>query len=511
MTEYLLGIDIGTSGAKALLLRLDGTIAASQTQPYPLYSPQPSWAEQDPEDWWQATVQSIHGVLQQAGAKGNEIESIGLTGQMHGLVLLDKTGKVLRPCILWNDQRSALQCDQATQKIGLDEVLRLTANRILPGFTAPKLLWVRENEPQVYANIAKVLLPKDYIRYRLTGVFAGDVTDASGTSLFDVRQRSWSEAMLKFLEVPRGWLPEVTESVEISARISTLGARETHLVQGTPVVAGAGDQAAQAVGSGIVREGVLSATVGTSGVVFAASDQFRMQAEGRLHAFCHAVPGMWHLMGVMLSAGGSLRWFRDAFCQAEKEQAAQTGQEVYDLLMAQAEQAPAGSEGLLFLPYLTGERTPYPDPDARGVFFGFSLRHTKSHATRAVIEGVAFGMRDSLELVKCEGIQAEEIILSGGASRSPLWRQILADVFGKPVTMLSSEEGGAYGAALLAGAGAGVYPSVETASQATLKVAGRVEPGQDTAVYEKYYQRYRSLYPALVGEFKAMAKVIGKA
>jgi xylulokinase len=510
MAAYLLGIDVGTSGSKAILIDATGAVKASATTEYPLYTPQPLWAEQNPSDWWAATVSSIKCVLQEEGVSPADVAGVGLTGQMHGLVLLDAQGEVLRPCIMWNDQRTAAQCAAITAKVGLENVLRLTGNPILPGFTAPKIVWVRENEPEVYANVAKALLPKDYVRYRLTGGFFGEVSDASGTSMFDVGQRQWSDEMLQALEVPRAWLPEVTESPEVSARISAGAAAETGLLEGTPVVGGGGDQAAQAVGTGIVAEGVVSATLGTSGVVFAASDSYRVEPQGRLHAFCHAVPGMWHLMGVMLSAAGSFRWYRDTLADVERAQEAETGRDAYDILTEAAAEVAPGCEGLLFLPYLTGERTPYPDPNARGVFFGLTLRHGKAHMTRAVLEGVSYGLLDSLELMRALGLSIEQVRASGGGARSSLWRQILADVFEAEIVTVNVTEGAAYGAALLAGVGAGVYPSVNAACEAAIQLTGQTEPGPAVSIYADYYPRYRALYPALAPEFAAIAEVVNR-
>jgi xylulokinase len=510
MAAYLLGIDVGTSGSKAILIDAAGAVKASVTTEYPLYTPQPLWAEQNPSDWWAATVSSIKRVLQEEGVKPADVAGVGLTGQMHGLVLLDAQGEVLRPCIMWNDQRTAVQCAAITEKVGLENVLRLTGNPILPGFTAPKIVWVRENEPEVYANVAKALLPKDYVRYRLTGGFFGEVSDASGTSMFDVGQRQWSDEMLQALEVPREWLPEVTESPEVSARISAGAAAETGLLEGTPVVGGGGDQAAQAVGTGIVAEGVVSATLGTSGVVFAASDSYRVEPQGRLHAFCHAVPGMWHLMGVMLSAAGSFRWYRDTLAEVERAQEAETGRDAYDILTEAAAEVAPGCEGLLFLPYLTGERTPYPDPNARGVFFGLTLRHGKAHMTRAVLEGVSYGLLDSLELMRALGLSIEQVRASGGGARSSLWRQILADVFDAEIVTVNVTEGAAYGAALLAGVGAGVYADVFSACEAALRLTGRTEPGPAVSIYADYYPCYRALYPALAPEFTAIAEVVSR-
>ena len=508
--SYLLGIDVGTTGSKALLAGTDGAVKASATAEYPMFTPQPLWAEQNPADWWAATVTSIRRVLKEGGVGPGQVAGVGLTGQMHGLVLLGADGEVLRPCIMWNDQRTAAECAAITKEVGPKKVLQLTGNPVLPGFTAPKVAWVREHEPQVYERVAKVLLPKDYVRYRLTGGFFSEVSDASGTSMFDVGRRKWSEEMLMALDVPREWLPEVTESPVVSAHVSASAAAETGLLQGTPVVGGGGDQAAQAVGTGTIAEGVVSATLGTSGVVFAASEAYRMEPEGRLHAFCHAVPGTWHLMGVMLSAAGSFRWYRDAVGDLERAQAAESGRDAYDLLTEAAAGVPPGCEGLLFLPYLSGERTPYPDPNARGVFFGLTLQHRKAHLTRAVLEGVTYGLRDSLELMRTLGLSIEQVRASGGGARSPLWRQILADVFDTEIVTVNVTEGAAYGAALLAGVGAGAYPGVAKACEAAIRVTGRTEPGPAVAAYTDYYPRYRALYPALAPEFEAIARVVSK-
>jgi xylulokinase len=500
---YLLGIDIGTSGAKALLMDERGAVVASATGDYPMSTPRPLWAEQDPADWWRATVEAIRQVL--AGRDPAQVVGVGLTGQMHGLVLLDERGEVLRPCIMWNDQRTGPQCEAITQRLGLPRLLDLIANPVLPGFTAPKIVWVRENEPDVYARAAQVLLPKDYIRYRLTGEYATEVSDASGTALLDVRNRHWSAEMLDALDIPHEWMPPVYESPEVSARISRGAAEATGLRDGTPVVGGGGDQAAGAVGSGIVRQGTVSVVLGTSGVVFAATESFLTEPQGRLHAFCHAVPGRWHLMGVMLSAAGSLRWYRDTFGGEEMARAAASGADVYDLLTEEASRAPAGSEGLLFLPYLTGERTPYPDPDARGVFFGLTLRHGKEHTVRSVLEGVAYGLRDSVELMRGMGVRVDQVRASGGGAHSPLWRQILADVLDSEIVLTGVTEGAPYGAALLAGVGAGVYRDVDEAVGAAIELTERVEPGPDRDVYSDYYQVYRELYPALAPQFRKVS------
>jgi xylulokinase len=510
MTEYLLGIDVGTTGSKALLVDVDGAPKASATSEYPMYTPHPLWAEQDPSDWWAATVQSIRRVLDESSVQPNQVVGVGLTGQMHGLVLLDAQGEALRPCIMWNDQRTAVQCAEITQKVGAGNLLQLTGNVVLPGFTAPKILWVREHEPEVYARVAKVLLPKDYARYALTGGFFSEVSGASGTSLFDVGRRQWSDEVLEALEIPRQWLPEVTESPEVSAYISASAAGDTGLLEGTPVVGGAGDQPAQAVGTGIVAEGIVSATLGTSGVVFAASDAYRVEPEGRLQAYCHAIPGIWQLMGVMLSAAGSFRWYRDTLAGQEQAQARETGRDAYDLLTEAAASVPPGCEGLIFLPYLMGERHPHPDPNARGVFFGLTLRHEKAHLTRAVLEGVTYGLRDLLDLIHALGVSIEQVRASGGGAQSRLWRQILADVFDTEIAVVNVTEGAAYGAALLAGVGAGVYGSVVEACERTIQVTERAQPGPAAAVYADYYPRYQALYPALASEFQTITEVVAR-
>jgi xylulokinase len=507
MPTNLLGIDISTTGAKALIIDGRGDVIASATTEYPLSTPRPLWSEQSPADWWRGACTSIQAALKKARLTGDDVSGVGLTGQMHGLVMMDKSGQVLRPAILWNDQRTGPQCAEITDKVGgLGKLLELTGNAVLPGFTAPKIVWVRENEPEVYDRTAHILLPKDYVRYCLTGEYATEVSDASGTSLLDVAHRRWSDAMLSALDISKDWLPRCAESPEVSGLISAAAAQATGLKAGTPVVGGGGDQAAQAVGSGIVGSGIISVTSGTSGVVFAHSEKFAAEAQGRLHAFCHAVPGKWHLMGVMLSAGGSFRWLRDCLGEPERSTALLTGDDPYDLLTREASRAPVGSEGLLFLPYLTGERTPYPDPQARGAFIGLTVRHAKSHIVRSVLEGVSFGLRDSLELIKGLGVPIEQVRASGGGARSSLWRQIQADVFGTELVLVNVTEGAAYGAALLAGVGAGIFASVKEAVAQTVRVTDRTPPIADNVrQYEKLYPMYRSLYPALQSTFHALA------
>jgi xylulokinase len=502
---YLLGIDVGTTGTKTVLIQENGQVLATATEEYPLHTPRPNWSEQDPVDWWRAVCASVRSVLGKVPHAAARIAGIGLSGQMHGAVFLDKKQQIIRPAILWNDQRTAEECAEITARVGASRLMELASNPALTGFTAPKILWLRKHEPKHYERVRTVLLPKDYVRFRLTGTFATEVSDASGTLLFDVKGRKWSKELLEMLEIPREFLPDCAESPIVTAKVSRLAAEETGLREGTPVVGGGGDQAAGAVGTGVVSEGIISSTLGTSGVVFAFADKPETDPQGRLHTFCHAVPGKWHMMGVMLSAGGSLRWFRDALCQEETTRAKEQGIDVYDLLTAAAASVPPGAEGLIFLPYLAGERTPYPDPHARGVFIGLSLRHTKAHLVRAVLEGVTFGMRDSLEIMREQHIQAQQIRASGGGGRSALWRQIQADVFAAPVTSINVEEGPAFGVALLAGVGTGLYASVPEACQATIRVVSETKPRAEvTAVYEQYYRIYRSLYPLLRDTFAAV-------
>ena len=489
---YLLGLDISTTGAKALIVDERGAVIASHTTPQPISTPRPLWSEQNPSDWWDGIAASIRAALAASGVTGEQIAAVGLTGQMHGLVLMDAAGAVLRPAILWNDQRTQAQCDYITEKIGFERLIQLTGNRALTGFTAPKILWVRQHEPDVYARAAHFLLPKDYIRYKLTGEYAIDVSDAAGTSLLNVAERRWSREVVRELEIPEAWLPRTVEGPEISGTVHAQAAAETGLKAGTPVVGGGGDQAAGAVGVGAVRPGVIGLVVGTSGVVFAPLDRYAYEPAGRLHAFCHAVPGMWHFMGVMLSAAGSLQWFRDTLAPGES----------FDDLLRPAAAVEPGSDGLLFLPYLTGERTPHPDPLARGAFVGLTVRHTRAHMARAVLEGVAFGLKDAFELIAEAGLPGDiEVRVSGGGARSPLWRQIMADALGATLVTTNSTEGAAFGAALLAAVGVGVYPDVMTACAQTIRTADPVAPGPQAGAYDRSYKLYRGLYPALKETF----------
>jgi xylulokinase len=507
---YLMGIDVSTTGCKALIINEKGEGVASMVHEYPLSAPRPNWSEQAPVDWWQATVHSIREALEEAEIKGADIACLGLSGQMHGLVLLDKSDRVLRPAILWNDQRTGAECDDMARIIGRERLIEITCNPPLTGFTAPKILWVKKHEPEVYDKVAHILLPKDYIRYRLTGALATEVSDASGTLLFDVPGRCWSEKLLQKLGIDRRLLPDSFESPEVSGKISAAAAEETGLAEGTPVVGGGGDQAAGAVGNGIVKTGAISATIGTSGVVFAFSDSPKVDLpQARTQTCCHAVPGKWHIMGVSLSSGGSLRWFRDNLGQYEVAQAEFRSIDPYEVMTEEAAQAPPGSEGLVFLPYLTGERTPVIDPDAKGAWVGLNVRHTKGHLLRSIMEGVAYSLRDSLEIMKEMGIEAREIRVSGGGARSALWRQIQADVYNHTVLATTASEGPAFGVALLAGVGSGLFSSVEEACEATIKVVSETKPKRENVeTYKRYFALYRGLYGALKETTQGIAGII---
>jgi xylulokinase len=493
---YFLGIDVATTATKALLIDLYGNAVAVAAKEYALETPRPMWSEQDPSLWWQGAQKVIRAVIEQSGVAPMQIRGVGLTGQMHGLVLLDRQGEVLRPAILWNDQRTQAQCDEIHRRIDREKFIQISGNLALPGFTAPKILWVAQNEPEIYGRVRHVLLPKDFVRYQLTGSFAMDKADGAGTVLMDLRKRDWSPEILSALAIPGEWLPPLYEGPEMTGRIRPEAAEATGLVEGTPVMAGGGDQAAQAVGVGAIKEGILALTLGTSGVVFASTESAYIEPDGRLHAFCHAVPGRWHLMGVMLSAAGSLRWYRDTFAQGEP----------YESLLAPAAEIPADSDGLLFLPYLTGERTPHPDPLARSAFVGLTIRHGMAHLTRAVLEGVAFGLRDAFELIKTSGVtEIEQVRVSGGGTRSFLWRQILANVLATELVTVNTNEGAAYGAALLAGVGVGHWPDVDSACQATIRITEQITPSVEVSQrYDKAYELYRGLYPALKATFAGM-------
>jgi len=508
-SAVVIGLDVGTSGTKAIAVDATGKVLASALAEYPLHSPKPNWAEQDPADWKRAALSALAQLAHSPNVPAADVKGLGLTGQMHGSVFLDSQNRVLRRAILWCDQRTAKQCDDITAKVGAGKLIEMVCNPALTGFTAPKILWLRENEPEVYEKVARVLLPKDYIRFELTGEFATDVADASGTLLFDVKKRTWHRELMAMLDIPSDFMPRAYEGPEVTGHLTAEAAAATGLPAGIPVVAGGGDQAAGGVGCGIVRRGVISSTVGTSGVVFAFADEVCLDPQGRVHTFCHSVPGKWHVMGVMLSAGGSLRWFRDALCPSEKAVAAETGADPYEYITAAAATAPIGAEGLIFLPYLTGERTPHKDPYAKGAFVGLSLRHTRAHLARAVLEGVAFGMRDSLEIIREMGVAIEEVRASGGGARSAVWRQIQADVNKAPLVLINVDEGPAYGAALLATVATGLYASVEEACDATIRVIDSCAPDPVRAAkYDPWFAEYQAAYRALAPGFRRAATLL---
>lgn len=505
----VVGLDVGTSGAKAVAIDQTGALRASALVEYPLHNPKPNWAEQDPGDWRSATLEVLSRIAHALDGHAADVKGIGLTGQMHGSVFLDSSSRVLRKAILWCDQRTAKQCGDITAKVGAAKLIDMVCNPALTGFTAPKILWLRENEPAVYDKVHRVLLPKDYVRLELTGEFATDVADASGTLLFDVKNRKWHTGLMSMLDIPASFMPPAFEGPEVTGRLSAGVAQATGLPNGIPVVAGGGDQAAGGVGCGIVRRGVISSTVGTSGVVFAFADEVSLDPQGRVHTFCHSVPGKWHMMGVMLSAGGSLRWFRDTLCQNEIAVANETGADPYEYITAAAAGTPLGAEGLTFLPYLTGERTPHKDPFAKGAFIGLSLRHTRAHMARAVLEGVAFGMRDSLDIIREMGVPVEEVRASGGGARSPLWRQIQSDVNKAPLVTINVDEGPAYGAALLATVATGMYATVEEACAATIHAVDTCEPDANrSAAYDKWFAEYQAAYRALAPGFRRAADLL---
>lgn len=496
---YFLGIDTSTTSSKALLIDESGVVMAVVSSPHTLQSPKPLWSEQDPLEWWGAVTTSIKAVLEKAGISGEQVAALGLTGQMHGLVLLDEAENVLPSAILWNDQRTQAQCDEINARIGKSRFLQITGNVALTGFTAPKILWVQQNEPDVYARTRHILLPKDFIRLKLTGEYAMDKADGAGTVLFNLKARNWSDEVLSALGIPRSWMPVTYEGCEFTGLVTPEAAAVTGLKAGTPVVAGGGDQAAQAVGAGVVDAGSVALALGTSGVVFAATESALIEPEGRLHAFCHALPGRWHFMGVMLSAAGSLQWYRDTLAPGMS----------FDDLLNEAKGVPPGSEGLQFLPYLSGERTPHPDPLARGAFIGLTLRHGRGHMTRAVLEGVAFGLKDSFTLIKKAGlVTTTQVRASGGGTKNVLWRQILASVLEAELVTVNTTEGAAFGAALLAGVGAGAWANVPAACRATVKITGSTQPDQaQIGVYRKPYALYSELYPILKAKFSEMGSM----
>ncbi len=513
--DYTIGIDIATSGVKIIAIDEEGKVVESITEEYNSIIPQPNWSEQAPEEWWNKTIIGINKIIKRVG-KG-KIRGIGLTGQMHGLVLIDKKGNVLRNAILWNDQRCVSECEEIINKIGQENLIKLTYNTALTGFTAGKILWVKKNEPKIYEKIHKILLPKDYIRFKLTGEIATDVSDASGTLLFNVEKRNWCNEVLKALQISKEHLPSCFESIEKTGEITDKCAKQTGLKKATAVYGGGGDQAAQAVGSGIVKNGLTSCTIGTSGVVFTCTDKPLFDPYARLHSFCHAVPQKWHIMGVMLSAGGSFKWlqelinsfsFNDFNSENMKKLKSLRWYLTYSDLTKIAEKSKLGANGLIFLPYITGERTPYPDPYARGVFFGLSSYHTKSDLIRAVLEGIAFGLRDSLQLTKEIGVNIKQIRLSGGGAQSPFWRKIITDIFGVETVLTKVTEGAAYGAALLASVGCGIFDTVESACKRAIITKDHLQPNTENhQKYNEFFNFYRSLYPKFKEQFEKLYKI----
>ncbi len=486
---FVLGLDVSTTATKTVVVNEQGHVVGSAAAEYDFDTPRPLWCEQDPALWWEGAVSSIRDAVKQAAIEPRQVRALGLTGQMHGLVLLDGAGKVLRPCILWNDQRTGSQCDTIRARLGFEKLLAITGNDALTGFTAPKILWVQDEEPEIWKQVRHILLPKDYVRWQLSGEFATDVADGSGMLLLDLERRTWSREMLAALDIPDTFMPGVVEGTADSAHLSDEAANLLGLTAGIPIAGGGGDQAAQAVGVGAVQEGLAALTLGTSGVVFATTSRPRIEAQGRLHAFCHSVPGRWHLMGVMLSAAGSLRWFRDTLAPGRD----------FGELVAEAADVPPGADGLTFLPYLTGERTPHPDPLARGAFVGLTVRHELPHMTRAVLEGVACGLKDGFDLMRGAGLpDLEKVRVSGGGAQSPLWCQILADTLGQALVTVEEGEGAALGAAILGGVSAGLWPDVDAATAELVQETGQVTPQTETAaLMAGVHERYQDLYPAL--------------
>ena len=505
--KYLVGIDLGTSGTKTVLFSANGQVIASATKEYPMAQPRNGWAEQEPGDWWSAAQATLNQVLQGSGINPADVAGVGISGQMHGLVMLDKRGEVLRPSIIWCDQRTGAECQEITRRVGAERLIELTANPALTGFTAGKILWVRNHEPEIYAKCRHILLPKDYVRYKLTNEFATEVSDASGMQLLDVPKRQWSEEVLQKLEIDPALLGKVYESPEITGTVTAEAAKLTGLKEGTPVVGGAGDNAAAAVGTGVVADGRAFSTIGTSGVVFAHTDKVSIDPKGRVHTFCCAVPGAWHVMGVTQAAGLSLKWFRDNFCDSEMAVAHRLDCDPYEIMTKEAEASPIGANSLYYLPYLMGERTPHLDPDCRGVFFGLSAMHRKNDLVRAVMEGVTYSLNDCMNVLGEMGVKPQRLLACGGGGRSGIWRQMQADVFDCPVCVAQSSEGPALGVAILAGVGTGLYPSVKEACDAMIHVAQEQKPiPANVEAYARKYQVYRSLYPDMKDAFKRLGE-----
>ena len=507
--KYVLGIDIGTSGCKTIIVDEQGNVVTAVTTAYPLYTPEPGYSEQNPADWWSATVNGIRSVLEKSGLAPKLIMGIGLSGQMHGMVPLDKDSNVIRRAILWNDQRTVRQCAEIVNAAGGEEkLISLTNNLMLPGYTGGKILWLRENEAPLYDRVRMILNPKDYIRFMLTGEYATEVSDASGTGLFDVKNRCWSDRLLSILDIPKDMLPRCYESDEVTGILTETAAGETGLRIGTPVVGGGGDAVIQTTGMGLIKEGVLGLTIGTSGVAAMGLGSFVPNAGGKLQVFCNNARNLWHVMGVTLNAGGSYQWYKNNFCEAEKIKAQKAGKDVYDILDEDASMSPPGSRNLIFLPYLSGERCPYPDPAARGAFIGLTLLHNKADMTRSIMEGVLYSLRQVNDLITKldRSIRVSEIIVSGGGSRSALWRQIQADVFQSPVrTVSGSAEGGAYGAALVAGVGCGLWSDLSEAAGNSKTESETLPNSSLKGLYDELYETYVSMYPALTGVFNRLS------
>ncbi|MCX7049594.1 MAG: xylulokinase [Candidatus Sumerlaeota bacterium] len=505
---YLLGLDIGTSGTKALLIDAKGRIIASATQEYPLLSPKPGWAEQDPSDWWKATCATTKKVLAQSRVTPADIKGVGLSGQMHGSVFMDKKGGVIRPALLWCDARTVAECAEINKRVGAQRFHQLISNPPLVGFTAPKIVWLKNHEPKKYAQVRHVVLPKDYVRYRLTGEILCEVSDAAGTVLFNVKKRQWCNEVLDALGIPREWMPETRESYDVCGTINAEAARLTGLKVGTPVVGGGADNTCGAIGSGVVVEGRVSASLGTSGVIFAPTNQLRVDKLERVHSFVHSTRHQWYLMGCMISAGMALRWYRDKVAMDEIALAKKEKRDVYDRFTEAASKIPAGAEGLWFLPYLQGERSPLNDPYARGCFIGLTFRHDRAHIVRAIIEGITFGMRSMLEVIKDLGTSVKEIRALGGGAKSPFWRQLMADIFGDEIAILQQEQGGAMGAAILAGVGAGIFGDFKETTDRFVKVARRLEPSKKLhAAYAERYEMFKELYQSLKPSFPDVARM----
>ena len=506
--RYLLGIDIGTSGTKSVLFDQEGQAVASSLREYPLYQPQNGWAEQDPDDWWNAVVCSCQDIVKESSVDPVEIVGVGLSGQMHGLVMLDEDHRVIRRAIIWCDQRTGEECEQITELVGRERLLEISANPALTGFTASKILWVRNHEPERYARCRKILLPKDYIRYRLTGEFATEVSDASGMQLLDVKNRCWSQEILDKLDIKIDLLGKVYESPEVTGRVTPEASDVTGLAVGTFVVGGAGDNAASAVWMGIVENGLAFASIGTSGVVYAHTSKMRFDPKGRVHTFCCAVPGEWHVMGVTQAAGLSLQWFRNNFCAEEVQEAHEKGLDPYELMTDAASKSPIGSNQLIYLPYLMGERTPHLNPDCRGVFFGLSASHTRADLTRAIMEGVSYSLFDCVRILREMDVAFDEIMACGGGGKSALWRSMMADIFNYPINTIGSYSGPTLGVAILAGVGVGVYPSVKDACQLIINKNQGVAPkAQNHKKYMEFYSLYCDLYPDLLDGYKTLAEI----